>query len=236
MISRLAQFHFAPTQGAQAALQAEGIADAKIHLTGNTVIDAQRWACKRHDIRRSVPGRGHLLVTVHRRENWGEDVAEICHAIAEIAQLQPELQVLFPVHLNPVIQKPVNAILGGLPNVRLTAPLDYTQMQQALVDACLLLTDSGGLQEEAPTFGVPVLVLREETERPEAVAAGCALLIGATRSLIVRETLRLLNDPAAHARMAQAGNPFGDGTASTRVEAVLAATFATESAALAELA
>jgi UDP-N-acetylglucosamine 2-epimerase (non-hydrolysing) len=235
MISRLAQFHFAPTQGAQAALQAEGIADAKIHLTGNTVIDAQRWACKRHDIRRSVPGRGHLLVTVHRRENWGQDVAEICHAIAEIAQLQPELDVLFPVHLNPVIQKPVNAILGGLPNVRLTPPLDYTQMQQALVDACLLLTDSGGLQEEAPTFGVPVLVLREETERPEAVDAGCALLIGATRSLIVRETLRLLNDPAAYARMAQAGNPFGDGAASQRIVDVLALSLADEAVALPEL-
>lgn len=235
MISRLAQFHFAPTQGAQAALQAEGIADAKIHLTGNTVIDAQRWACKRHDIRRSVPGRGHLLVTVHRRENWGDDVAEICHAIAEIAQLQPELQVLFPVHLNPVIQKPVNAILGGLPNVRLTAPLDYTQMQQALVDACLLLTDSGGLQEEAPTFGVPVLVLREETERPEAVAAGCALLIGATRSLIVHETLRLLSDPAAYARMSQAGNPFGDGAASRRIVDVLALSLADEAVPLPEL-
>ncbi|WP_411878546.1 non-hydrolyzing UDP-N-acetylglucosamine 2-epimerase [Polaromonas sp. YR568] len=235
MISRLAQFHFAPTQGAQAALQAEGIADAKIHLTGNTVIDAQRWACKRHDIRRSVPGRGHLLVTVHRRENWGDDVAEICHAIAEIAQLQPELQVLFPVHLNPVIQKPVNAILGGLPNVRLTAPLDYTQMQQALVDACLLLTDSGGLQEEAPTFGVPVLVLREETERPEAVQAGCALLIGAARPVIVRETLRLLTDTAAYARMSQAGNPFGDGAASRRIADVLALSLAGEAVALPEL-
>ena len=235
MISRLAQFHFAPTQGAQAALQAEGIADVKIHLTGNTVIDAQRWACKRHDIKRSVQGRGHLLVTVHRRENWGDDVAEICRAIAEIAQQRPELEVLFPVHLNPVIQKPVNAILGGLPNVRLTTPLDYTQMQQALVDACLLLTDSGGLQEEAPTFGVPVLVLREETERPEAVQAGCALLIGATRSLIVQETLRLLDDEAAYARMSQAGNPFGDGAASRRIVDALARSLADEAVALPEL-
>lgn len=226
MISRLAQFHFAPTQRSQAALQADGIAKDHIHLTGNTVIDAQMWACKYHGIRRSVQGRGHVLVTVHRRENWGDDVAEICHAIAEIARLQPDLQILFPVHLNPVIQKPVNAILGDIANVRLTSPLDYTQMQQALVDACLLLTDSGGLQEEAPTFGVPVLVLRDETERPEAVDAGCALLIGATRTVIVSETIRLLNDTAAYARMSQTGNPFGDGQASRRTIDVLALSLA----------
>lgn len=226
MISRLAQFHFAPTQRSKAALQADGIADAQIHLTGNTVIDAQRWACRHHGVRRSVQGRGHLLVTVHRRENWGDDVAEICHAIAEIARQQPELQVLFPVHLNPVIQKPVNAILGSIANVRLTPPLDYTQMQQALVDAWLLLTDSGGLQEEAPTFGVPVLVLRDETERPEAVEAGCALLIGATRALIISETIRLLTDTAAYTRMSQTGNPFGDGKASRRTVDVLALSLA----------
>ena len=226
MISRLAQFHFAPTQRSQAALQADGIAKEHIHLTGNTVIDAQMWACKYHGIRRSVQGRGHVLVTVHRRENWGDDVAEICHAIAEIARLQPDLQILFPVHLNPVIQKPVNAILGDIANVRLTSPLDYTQMQQALVDACLLLTDSGGLQEEAPTFGVPVLVLRDETERPEAVDAGCALLIGATRTVIVSETIRLLNDTDAYARMSQTGNPFGDGQASRRTIDVLALSLA----------
>lgn len=226
MISRLVQFHFAPTQRSQAALQADGIAKEHIYVTGNTVIDAQMWACKHHGIRRSVQGRGHILVTVHRRENWGDDVAEICHAIAEIARLQPDLQILFPVHLNPVIQKPVNAILGDIANVRLTPPLDYTQMQQALVNACLLLTDSGGLQEEAPTFGVPVLVLREETERPEAVDAGCALLIGATRTVIVKEAIRLLNDTAAYTRMSQTGNPFGDGQASRRIVDVLALSLA----------
>ena len=230
MISRLAQFHFAPTQRSQLALQADGIAKEHIHLTGNTVIDAQMWACKHHGIKRSVQGRGHVLVTVHRRENWGDDVAEICHAIAEIARLQPDLQILFPVHLNPVIQKPVNAILGDIANVRLTPPLDYTQMQQALVDACLLLTDSGGLQEEAPTFGVPVLVLRDETERPEAVDAGCALLIGATRAVIISETIRLLNDTAAYTRMSQTGNPFGDGQASRRTVDVLALSLAGASA------
>ncbi len=222
MISRITRYHFAPTERARATLQAEGIADEHIHLTGNTVIDAQQWTCAHRGVKRSAPGRGHLLVTVHRRENWGDDVAAICHAVADIARQQPELQILFPVHLNPVIQRPVNQILANIANVTLTAPLDYTQMQQALADAWLVLTDSGGLQEEAPTFGVPLLVLRDETERPEAVEAGCALVIGASRDAIVSHVNRLTNDPAAYARMAQAGNPFGDGTASAQIVAVLA--------------
>jgi UDP-N-acetylglucosamine 2-epimerase (non-hydrolysing) len=226
MISRLARFHFAPTQRARVALQTEGIADEFISLTGNTVIDAQQWTCAHRGVQRRVGGRGHLLVTVHRRENWGHDVQEICRAIADIARLQPELEVLFPVHLNPVIQGPVNDILGGIANVTLTAPLNYTGMQQALADAWLVLTDSGGLQEEAPTFGVPVLVLRDETERPEAIEAGCALLIGATREAIVKEVTRLSEDSAAWTRMARAGNPFGDGTASAQIVEKLKHSFA----------
>ncbi len=221
MISRLARFHFAPTQRARVALQTEGIADEFITLTGNTVVDAQQWTCAHRGVKRRVQGRGHLLVTVHRRENWGHDVQEICHAIADIARQQPDLQVLFPVHLNPVIQGPVNDILGGIANVTLMPPLDYTGMQQALADAWLVLTDSGGLQEEAPTFGVPVLVLRDETERPEAIEAGCALLTGATRTAIVSEVTRLAQDTAAWTRMARAGNPFGDGTASAQIVAEL---------------
>lgn len=225
MISRITRFHFPPTERARIALQTEGIADEHIHLTGNTVIDAQNWTCERLGVKRRVEGRGHLLVTVHRRENWGRDVDEICHAIADIARQQPSLQIVFPVHLNPVVQGPVHALLGNIPNVRLTAPLDYTQMQQALADAWLVLTDSGGLQEEAPTFGVPVLVLREETERPEAVEAGCALLIGATRSAIVKEVVRLTDDHAAWEKMSRAGNPFGDGKASHRIVGLLASHF-----------
>jgi UDP-N-acetylglucosamine 2-epimerase (non-hydrolysing) len=236
MISRLAQFHFPPTERSLVALQAEGIADEHIYMTGNTVIDAQQWTRAHRGVKRSIEGRGHLLVTIHRRENWGNDVAEICHAIVEIAHRQPDLQVLFPVHLNPVIQGPVNTILGGIANVRLTDPLDYTQMQQALSDAWLVLTDSGGLQEEAPTYGVPVLVLREETERPEAVEAGCALLIGPTRRAIVNEVSRLLKDTTAYTQMSQAGNPFGDGRASRRIVDVLERRFATEPAALAAVA
>ncbi|MES2414154.1 MAG: UDP-N-acetylglucosamine 2-epimerase (non-hydrolyzing) [Pseudomonadota bacterium] len=222
MISRITRFHFPPTERARVALQTEGIADEHIHLTGNTVVDAQHWTCEQLGVKRSNAGRGHLLVTVHRRENWGRDVNEICHAIADIARQQPSLQIIFPVHLNPVVRGPVHALLGDIPNVRLTAPLDYTQMQQALADAWLVLTDSGGLQEEAPTFGVPVLVLREETERPEAVEAGCALLIGATRAAIVREVDRLTNDHEAWTKMSRAGNPFGDGRASQRIVDVLA--------------
>jgi UDP-N-acetylglucosamine 2-epimerase (non-hydrolysing) len=221
MISRLARFHFVPTQRARVALQTEGIADEFITLTGNTVVDAQQWTCAHRGVKRRVQGRGHLLVTVHRRENWGHDVQEICHAIADIARLQPDLDVLFPVHLNPVVQGPVNEILGGISNVTLTSPLDYTGMQQALADAWLVLTDSGGLQEEAPTFGVPVLVLRDETERPEAIEAGCALLTGASRSAIVSEVSRLAQDSVAWTRMARAGNPFGDGTAAAQIVAEL---------------
>ena len=236
MISRLTRFHFAPTVRSQLGLKTEGIADEHIYMTGNTVVDAQLWTCAHRGVKRSTAGRGHLLVTVHRRENWGNDVAEICNAIAEIANHQPDLQVLFPVHLNPVIQGPVNAILGGISNVRLTPPLDYTRMQQALADAWLVLTDSGGLQEEAPTFGVPVLVLREETERPEAVEAGCALLIGPTRKAIVNEVLRLSKDLSAYERMSRAGNPFGDGRASRRIVEVLERSFVTEAAELAAVA
>ncbi len=226
MISRITHYHFAPTERARVTLEAEGIVDSRIHLTGNTVIDAQQWTCAHRGVHRSVQGRGHLLVTVHRRENWGDDVASICHAVADIARQQPDLQILFPVHLNPVIQQPVNQILGGIANVTLTAPLDYTQMQQALADAWLVLTDSGGLQEEAPTFGVPLLVLRDETERPEAVEAGCALVIGSSRTAIVAHVTRLTHDLEAYARMAQAGNPFGDGTASAQIVEVLARDFA----------
>ena len=222
MLSRITRFHFAPTAGAQAALLAEGIPQQAIAVTGNTVIDAQRWVCASKGIKRQNTGRGHLLVTVHRRENWGNDVAEICHAIASIAREQPNLDILFPVHLNPVIQVPVHQILGKLHNVRLMLPLDYLEMQQALVDAWLVLTDSGGLQEEAPTFGVPLLILRDETERPEAVSAGCAMVVGTGREAIVNAVRRLRTDELAYKRMQQAGNPFGDGTASQQIIAHLA--------------
>lgn len=228
MISRLARFHFPPTARSHVALRDEGIPDGDIHTTGNTVVDAQHWTCAHHGVKRRIEGRGHLLVTFHRRESWGAGVAQICRAVARIAADHPELQVLFPVHLNPVVRGPVEAMLGGIANVRLCAPLGYTQMQQALADAWLVLTDSGGLQEEAPTFGVPVLVLRDRTERPEAVQAGCAMLIGASYESIVEHVERLLQDRRAHTRMSSVRSPFGDGKAAKRIVAVLSGAFAAQ--------
>lgn len=225
MLSRITKYHFAPTTGAQANLLAEGVSHSDISVTGNTVIDAQRWVCSVKGVRRKINGQGHMLVTVHRRENWGDDVEQICNAVAEIAIQHPTLEILFPVHLNPIIQAPVHRILGSLDNVTLTTPLDYLQMQQALIDAWIVLTDSGGLQEEAPTFNVPVLVLRDETERPEAVASGCAAVIGANRQNIVKAVNSLLKDELAYRRMQQAGNPFGDGSASQQIVARLAESF-----------
>lgn len=221
MIGRITRFHFPPTARARDALLAEAIAADRVEVTGNTVIDAQHWVMKHQGIGRRATGCGHLLVTVHRRENWGDDVEEICRAIAELARRHPELPVRFPVHLNPVIQQPVHAILGNLSNVHLTPPLDYLAMQQVIADAWVVLTDSGGLQEEAPTFGVPVLVLREETERPEAVAAGCASIIGTRRERVIEAVEHLWHDEAAYARMARTGNPFGDGHACERIRDTL---------------
>ncbi|GLQ99738.1 non-hydrolyzing UDP-N-acetylglucosamine 2-epimerase [Dyella mobilis] len=221
MVSRIASFHFAPTARAAQALREEAIPEERISVTGNTVIDAQHWIVRRHQLRRRREGRGHLLVTAHRRENWGSDLREICYAIADVASRHPELEVLFPVHLNPVVSQPVHAILGGLSNVHLSPPLDYLQMQQALLDAWLVLTDSGGLQEEAPTFGVPLLVLRTETERPEAIEAGCARLAGTRRGTIVQQIEALWSNADAYRAMAHAGNPFGNGTASVRVTDLL---------------
>lgn len=218
MVSRVARRHFAPTLRASYALLREGVPAAQVRVTGNTVVDAQQWTVRRHGIARRVAGRGHVLVTLHRRENWGEDLAQVCHAIAEIADRHPELKILFPVHLNPVVRGPVHAILGGRDNIVLSGPLDYLDMQQALVDAWLVLSDSGGLQEEAPTFGVPLLVLREETERPEAVEAGFARLAGTRRENIVAMVEALWADEAACRRMRRAGNnPFGDGRACERI-------------------
>lgn len=225
MLSRITKYHFAPTAGAQANLLAEGVSQSDITVTGNTVIDAQHWVCSVKGVRRKINGHGHMLVTVHRRENWGDDVEQICNAVGEIAMQHPTLDILFPVHLNPIIQAPVHRILGKLDNVKLTQPLDYLQMQQALVDAWIVLTDSGGLQEEAPTFNVPVLVLRDETERPEAVASGCAAVIGANRQNIVKAVNSLLKDELAYRRMQQAVNPFGDGSASQQIVARLAESF-----------
>lgn len=237
MISRITNMHWAPTERARAALLREGIEPEKIQLTGNTVVDAQQLVCEQHGIRREGDGAGgHILVTAHRRENWGDEMEQTFHAVADIARAHPDRRVLFPVHLNPVVQRPAHNILAGLDNVRLVAPLDYLGMQQALVNACLLLTDSGGLQEEAPTFGVPTLVLRHETERPEAVEAGCARLVGPRREAIVAAATELLAGGAAAEAMRKVANPFGDGQASRRIAEAVAARLVVPQEAVAEAA
>lgn len=220
MISRLALLHFAPTIGAALALRAEGVPADRIEVTGNTVVDAQVWACARHRIERCQAG--HVVVSVHRREHWGRDMDEIFSAIAELARGNRQRQFLFPVHLNPIVQVAARRALQGLPNVQLSAPFDYLEMQRALAGAAVVLTDSGGLQEEAPTFGVPVVVLREETERPEAVQAGCAVVAGPRRKAIVEAARKLL--AKADANTAHAiPNPYGDGRAAARIAKRVAA-------------
>lgn len=220
MIGRIANLHLAPTEHARDCLLAEQEPAARVHVTGNTVIDAQLWAAERHGIKRHGDGPGHLLVTVHRRENWGDEVEGICRAIARLARAHPDMRVLFPVHLNPVIRAAVQPLLGALPNVTLTEPLDYLSMQQAIADAWLVMTDSGGLQEEAPTYGVPLLVLREETERPEAVESGYAELMGTDEERIVRRVSGLWR--AGDCGPRTMANPFGDGQACARIVAVMA--------------
>jgi UDP-N-acetylglucosamine 2-epimerase (non-hydrolysing) len=174
MMGRIASLHLAPTLRAQQALERENVAKENIELTGNTVVDAQLWASQHHPHPAPHAGPRPYPGDHAQARELGPDVDHVCEAIADIAREFPQMPVLFPVHLNPVVKEPVHRLLGGLANVKLTEPLDYLAMQQALADAWLVLTDSGGLQEEAPTFKVPVLVLRDETERPEVLEAGCA--------------------------------------------------------------
>lgn len=227
LATRLASWHFAPTETARANLLREGVPAERIFLTGNPVIDALLQA--RDRIRREPPGRELpatlldpsagpvVLITGHRRENFGAGFQGICRAIARLAQTFADHRFVYPVHLNPNVQGPVHAHLGGLRNVYLLPPLDYLPFVALLDRAHLLLTDSGGVQEEAPSLGKPVLVMRETTERPEAVAAGTVKLVGTRPDVIVREAERLLSDPQAYAAMARVENPYGDGHAAERI-------------------
>ena len=217
MLSRITHFHFPPTEGGKDALVKEAIPVKNIVVTGNTVVDAQKWVIKKYHIHKEAIAGRNMLVTMHRRENWGSDIEEACRAIATLARTHKKLNVVFPVHLNPVVQKSVDPILGDLPNVTLTAPLGYLEMQQAIANSWLILTDSGGIQEEAPTFHVPVLVLRRETERPEAVQAGCAKIIGTSGAALIHEVNTLWNDESLYKTMMPLSNPFGDGHASERI-------------------
>ena len=231
IIAPIADRHFAPTETAAAALRAENIDPAMIHVTGNTVIDALRWTRDRiaadpslatglDDIADRFTGRRIVLVTTHRRENFGGGMASIARAIARIAD-RDDVAILFPMHPNPRVGEAMDAILGGRGNVARIEPLDYPHFIRALGLCHLALTDSGGVQEEAPALGKPVLVMRETTERPEGVAAGTARLIGTDDERIVVEVTRLLDDDDAYDAMARAHNPFGDGRAADRIAAII---------------
>lgn len=233
---RICTYYFAPTVQSKQNLLQENIDEKKIFVTGNTVIDALLMAV---DIISSTPGveekmaqelrekgyvvgeREYILVTGHRRENFGEGFLHICKAIEELASLHPEMDIVYPVHLNPNVQKPVYELLSGLNNVYLISPLDYLPFIYAMQHSTLLLTDSGGVQEEAPSLGKPVLVMRDTTERPEAVEAGTVKLVGTNAEAIVSNVTALLNDKDLYKRMSETHNPYGDGHACQRIMAAL---------------
>lgn len=223
----IASLHFAPTERARGNLLAENVDAETIAVTGNTVVDALMQVRDRisGDTVRCAglaaqfavhPDKRLILVTGHRRESFGDGFEQICHAIRDIAA-RGDVQVVFPVHLNPQVREPVHRILGSVDNVRLIAPLDYEPFVYLMSQADLILTDSGGIQEEAPALGVPVLVMRDTTERPEAVAAGTVKLVGAARDTIVSEVTDLLDNPVRYAAMRGARNPYGDGHAALRI-------------------
>lgn len=233
LTAALARHHFAPTEPARANLLREGVDPASIHVTGNTVIDALLATKARIDssttlrnaleerFRMLRPGSPLVLITGHRRENFGAGLERICTAIATLADRFPVTDFLYPVHLNPNVQKPVKQALGSHPNVHLIEPLDYLPFVYLMDRAHLILTDSGGVQEEAPSLGTPVLVMRSTTERPEAVSAGTVKLVGSHVESIIAHAESVLTDPAIHRQMAQAHNPYGDGRACERIVAVL---------------
>jgi UDP-N-acetylglucosamine 2-epimerase (non-hydrolysing) len=232
LTTTLTTLHFPPTDTSRQNLLREGIADEQITVTGNTVIDALNMEVARQSspavwqgVRRTIDAalgadwleKPYVLITGHRRENFGAGFEQICAALAELAGRFPSHQFIYPVHLNPNVQKPVHDKLGGFPNIRLIAPLNYREFVALMRHAVLILTDSGGIQEEAPTLGKPVLVMRDDTERPEGVEAGTVALVGADRQRIASRVAELLTDPAAYRRMAEAKNPYGDGRASARI-------------------
>jgi UDP-N-acetylglucosamine 2-epimerase (non-hydrolysing) len=232
IVSAIAQHHMAPTQMAADNLRREGIAPDAVHVTGNTVVDALVWMRRRlganvkpsadlgSDLPRLDPRKRMILVTAHRRENLQGGIERIATALARLAD-RGDVQILFPVHLNPKVRGPVWEILGNKEGVCLLEPLDYLPFVFLLGKAHLIITDSGGVQEEAPAFGIPVLVMRDKTERPEGVLAGTARLVGSDDDTIVSEASRLLDDPAAYAQMSRSHNPFGDGHAADRILDIL---------------
>lgn len=219
LTTRLAKWHFCPTENNRENLLREGVDPASVYVTGNTVIDALMLA--RQKVKSTVDGKRRVLITGHRRENFGEGFEQICAAIKRLAEEFAEVEFVYPVHLNPNVQEPVRRILKGLANVRLIEPQSYLPFVSLMNDAYLVLTDSGGVQEEAPSLGKPVLVMRDTTERPEAVTAGTVKLVGTRAEDIYRETQRLLTDETAYRQMAAASNPYGDGHAVERIVTIL---------------
>ena len=232
----IAKYHFAPTDWSQKNLLNEGVAQADIKVTGNTVIDALLWVAKKIDsdddlhakieaqLPKLNPEKRMVLVTGHRRENFGQSFDNICHSIRELAE-RGDVEVVYPVHLNPNVREPVDRILNGVANVHLIEPLDYLPFVALMKKAAIILTDSGGIQEEAPSLGKPVLVMRDTTERPEAVTAGTVKLVGTNQDVIVTEVTRLLDDKEAYLEMSYAHNPYGDGHACKHI---IDSLFATE--------
>lgn len=231
----ICDFHFAPTAAARNNLLREGIAEENIHVTGNTVIDALLSIVKRIEFDQVIehkmeeqfsfldPSKRLLLVTGHRRENFGEGLEGICEALVEIADLRKDIEILYPVHLNPNVQEPVMRILGERKktNIHLIEPVDYLPFVYLMQRCYLIITDSGGVQEEAPSLGKPVLVMRETTERPEAIEAGTVKLVGTRRGTIVTEVVKLLDNNQAYQQMRLAHNPYGDGSAAAKIISLL---------------
>ena len=226
----IAKYHFAPTQSTKNNLLNEGIPPDNIYITGNTVIDALFLACKKIDNNQTLKTQYQqqfsyledkkvVLITGHRRENFGEGFENICQAISKLAELHPDVQFIYPVHLNPNVREPVNRLLANKNNIHLIEPLDYLAFVYLMRASYLILTDSGGIQEEAPSLGKPVLVMRDTTERPEAVEAETVKLVGTTQDLIIQQVNLLLTDINEYNKMSTAHNPYGDGTA---VEKILA--------------
>ncbi len=229
----IADLHFAPTETAAAALRSENVAESAIHVTGNTVIDALLFAQDRiaadpslapaiAPLRERFAGKRIIAVTAHRRENFGAGMAEIAKGLQELA-CRDDVAIIYPLHPNPNVGGVMRPALAGLDNIALINPLDYLDFVAMMAASDIVLTDSGGIQEEAPSLGKPVLVMRDTTERPEGVAAGTARLVGADATVIVAETSRLLDDPQAYEAMARAHNPYGDGTASRQIAELIAA-------------
>jgi UDP-N-acetylglucosamine 2-epimerase (non-hydrolysing) len=232
IIGTIADQHFAPTHVSADALRAEAVAPENIHITGNSVIDALHWvtdkiarqpdlACDLAEIEERFEGKRIIGVTTHRRENFGDGMEDIAAALLEIAA-RDDVAIIFPVHMNPNVRKVMEAKLGNHPRIAMIEPLDYPHFARLLSISHIMLSDSGGVQEEAPALGKPVLVMRETTERPEGVTAGTAKLVGTDKNRIISEIFTLLDDEAAYSNMARAHNPFGDGQAAHKIAGLVA--------------